>query len=83
MLTVDSLERHAVSHTVEEGHVTSGLCYRETDEKGIPFAATVDADDATKVTLRERDSMRHVCLPVSLFSSGHTHTHTTLACRQA
>jgi glycyl-tRNA synthetase len=43
-----------------------GRRYRRQDEIGTPFAITVDYDskeDAT-VTLRERDSMRQVRIPI-------------------
>jgi glycyl-tRNA synthetase len=51
--------------------VTIGKRYARTDELGVPFAITVDYDTTRDgdlkgtVTLRERDSMEQVRLPIT------------------
>merc|ERR1712039_824445 len=59
------------SCTVDDSNATIGKRYSRNDELGIPFACTVDKDTIDEagdkfetVTLRERDSMEQVRLPV-------------------
>jgi len=58
----------ALGHTctVDDSNATLGKRYSRNDELGIPFACTVDFDSLKDdcVTLRERDSMAQVRLPV-------------------
>jgi glycyl-tRNA synthetase len=45
-----------------------GHCYARADELGVPFAVTVDFEtlkEPHSVTLRDRDSMLQVRLPVN------------------
>eukprot|EP00927_Polykrikos_kofoidii_P016720 TRINITY_DN17577_c0_g1_i1.p1 TRINITY_DN17577_c0_g1~~TRINITY_DN17577_c0_g1_i1.p1 ORF type:complete len:673 (-),score=114.56 TRINITY_DN17577_c0_g1_i1:90-1982(-) len=55
------------SYTVDDSNATLGKRYSRNDELGIPFAVTVDFDSMTDncVTLRERDSMAQIRLPVA------------------
>jgi len=55
-----------LSYTMDESGATIGRRYARNDELGIPFAVTLDfttLEDAT-VTLRERDSMGQIRLPL-------------------
>ena len=56
-----------VSHKVDETSAVIGKRYARTDEIGIPFAITVDYESVEKdtVTLRERDSMGQVRIPIA------------------
>jgi len=63
----DLLRHSGISNKVDETGTAIGKRYARTDELGIPFAITVDYDtlnDRT-VTLRERDSMAQVRLPIT------------------
>jgi glycyl-tRNA synthetase len=56
-----------LSYTIDESGATVGRRYSRNDELGVPFAVTFDfttLEDST-VTLRERDSMAQVRLPLS------------------
>lgn len=56
-----------VSNIVDTTATTIGRRYARTDEIGVPFGVTVDgqtAEDGT-ATLRERDSMAQVRVPVA------------------
>ncbi|NP_001040293.1 glycine--tRNA ligase [Bombyx mori] len=62
LITVD------VSHKVDDSSGSIGRRYARTDELGVPYAVTVDFDTIKEphtVTLRERDSMRQVRLPMA------------------
>lgn len=55
-----------LSYTSDESGATIGRRYARNDELGIPFAVTFDFDtlqDST-VTLRERDTMKQIRLPL-------------------
>lgn len=57
-----------VSHKVDDSSGSIGRRYARTDELGVPYAVTVDFDTIKEphtVTLRERDSMSQVRLPLS------------------
>ena len=59
-----------VSHKVDDSSGSIGRRYARTDEISIPFGLTVDFDSLKEphtVTLRERDSMGQVRIPVSCF----------------
>lgn len=61
------LKHQNLSHKVDETGTPIGRRYARTDELGIPFAVTVDyvtLEDRT-VTLRERDSMQQVRVPIA------------------
>ncbi|CAH1238658.1 GARS [Branchiostoma lanceolatum] len=64
----DSLTRADMSHKVDDSSGSIGRRYARTDEIAIPFGITVDFDTVNKepstVTLRERDSMGQVRLPI-------------------
>lgn len=71
------LRRHGITQRVDTTSTTIGKRYARTDEIGVPFAVTLDPDtlheakaadgsyDVATVTLRERDSMRQVRLPIA------------------
>jgi glycyl-tRNA synthetase len=56
-----------VSNAVDVSNVSIGRRYARTDEIGIPFGVTVDDQSALDgcVTLRERDSMGQVRIPLA------------------
>lgn len=57
-----------VSHKVDDSSGSIGRRYARTDELGVPYAVTVDFDTVKQphtVTLRERDSMGQVRIPLS------------------
>ncbi|KAK3283948.1 hypothetical protein CYMTET_8376 [Cymbomonas tetramitiformis] len=62
----EALTRAGLSRKVDETGASIGKRYARTDEIGVPFAITVDhttLEDNT-VTLRERDSMEQVRIPL-------------------
>lgn len=72
-----------ISHKIDDSSGTVGRRYARTDEISVAFGITIDFDTLTTspatVTLRERDSMQQVRLPVdevasvvSTLSSGRT-----------
>lgn len=57
-----------VSHKVDDSSGSIGKRYARTDEIAIPYGITIDFDtikEPHSVTLRERDSMGQVRIPVS------------------
>lgn len=67
-----ALTRVDVSHKVDDSSGSIGRRYARTDEIAIPYGITVDFDtlkEPNSVTLRERDSMAQVRIPVSNFFS--------------
>lgn len=58
-----------VSHTVDDSGGSIGRRYARTDQIGVPFGVTIDfdtlKDQPPTVTLRERDSLLQVRIPVS------------------
>jgi len=66
------LARAAISHTLDASGASIGKRYARTDEIGIPFGITVDLGTTEAggklqdtVTLRERDTMKQVRVPIS------------------
>ncbi len=62
-----SLTEHEVSHKVDDSSGAIGRRYARTDEVAIPFGICVDFDSLKEphsATLRERDSMLQVRMPV-------------------
>lgn len=60
------LTKRGISHKIDDSSAKIGKRYARTDEIGIPFGITIDyitLDDNT-VTLRERDSMKQVRIPI-------------------
>lgn len=60
------LTKRGISHKVDDSSAKIGKRYARTDEIGIPFGITIDyltLEDNT-VTLRERDSMKQVRIPI-------------------
>lgn len=55
------------SSSIDDSNATLGKRYSRNDELGVPFAVTVDFDSMNdnQVTLRERDTMVQVRLPVT------------------
>ncbi|KAH0476597.1 MAG: hypothetical protein KVP17_001313 [Porospora cf. gigantea B] len=62
-----ALLRAGVSCKCDTSSASIGKRYARTDEIGIPFSITVDFQSLweTTVTLRERDSMRQIRVPIS------------------
>lgn len=61
------LTNHGISHQKDDSSGSIGRRYTRTDELGIPFGITVDFDtlkEPHSVTLRERDSMEQIRVPV-------------------
>lgn len=60
------LTNRNVSSKVDSTGVTIGRRYARTDEIGIPFGITIDFDtlETDTVTLRERDSMKQIRIPI-------------------
>jgi glycyl-tRNA synthetase len=61
------LKEHGISSKVDTTGTAIGRRYARTDEIGIPFGITIDPDtekDDT-VTVRERDSMKQVRVPIN------------------
>lgn len=73
-LTADDLTELNMSVRIDDSTGSIGRRYARTDEIAIPFGITVDFDTVNKtphtVTLRERDSMQQVRMPVSAYVSG-------------
>lgn len=64
------LTEEGVSHKIDDSSGSIGKRYARTDEIAIPYGVTIDFDtllQPNSVTLRERDSMKQVRLPVRLF----------------
>lgn len=63
----NALTRLDVSHKVDDSSGSIGRRYWRTDEIAIPYGITIDFDTIKEphtVTLRERDSMTQVRIPV-------------------
>lgn len=61
------MTRLDVSHKVDDSSGSIGRRYARTDEIAIPYGITVDFDslkEPKSVTLRERDSMGQVRIPL-------------------
>jgi len=60
------LKENGISSKVDETGTAIGRRYARTDEIGIPFGITIDFDTANDdtVTLRERDTMKQVRIPI-------------------
>jgi glycyl-tRNA synthetase len=57
-----------VSHKVDDSSGSIGRRYARTDEIAIPYGITIDFDtlkEPNSVTLRERDSMGQVRIPLA------------------
>ena len=66
--SAQELTRLDVSHMVDDSSGSIGRRYARTDEIAIPFGVTIDFDSLVSphsATLRERDSMAQVRIPVS------------------
>ncbi|ENN77328.1 hypothetical protein YQE_06154, partial [Dendroctonus ponderosae] len=62
------LTKVVVSHTVDDSSGSIGRRYARTDEIAIPYGITIDFDTLKEphtVTLRERDSMTQVRIPLT------------------
>lgn len=65
-----ALTRVDVSHKVDDSSGSIGRRYARTDEIAIPYGITIDFDtlkEPHSVTLRERDLMSQVRIPVSTY----------------
>ena len=65
-----SLAEAGVSHKVDDSGGSIGRRYARTDEIAIPFGITIDFDTFKydSVTMRERNSMKQVRMPISAVS---------------
>jgi len=66
--SAQELTRLDVSHKVDDSSGSIGRRYARTDEIAIPFGVTIDFDSLISphsATLRERDCMAQVRIPVS------------------
>lgn len=64
-----ALTKVDVSHKVDDSSGSIGRRYARTDEIAIPYGITIDFDtlkEPNSVTLRERDSMGQVRIPVRI-----------------
>ncbi|KAL1116446.1 hypothetical protein AAG570_004920 [Ranatra chinensis] len=63
----ECLSRLDIAHKIDDSSGSIGRRYARTDEIAIPYGVTVDFDTVSQksVTLRERDSMAQVRIPVS------------------
>ncbi len=71
-IAASELLRCGVSHKVDDSAGSVGKRYTRSDEIAIPFAITIDFDSLKvphTVTLRERDSMDQLRIPVRKFLS--------------
>ena len=66
------LNEYDISHRVDDSAGSIGRRYARTDEIGIPFGVTIDFDTVNKqpstVTLRERNSMKQVRIPIDVLA---------------
>lgn len=65
------LIRHGITSKLDDAGTSIGRRYARNDEIGIPYAVTVDfmtLEDQT-VTLRDRDSMEQVRMPISTLTN--------------
>uniref|UniRef100_A0A183AGR7 HGTP_anticodon domain-containing protein n=1 Tax=Echinostoma caproni TaxID=27848 RepID=A0A183AGR7_9TREM len=64
----DALTRAGVTHRIDESSGSIGRRYARTDQIAIPYGITVDFDTVNKIpasaTLRERDSMKQIRVPL-------------------
>lgn len=69
-VTADALTKAGVTHRIDESSGSIGRRYARTDQIAIPYGITIDFDTLNKspasATLRERDSMKQIRVPVSL-----------------
>merc|ERR1712212_1287375 len=66
------LTMHDISHRVDDSSGAIGKRYARTDEVAIPYGICVDFDSLKEphtVTLRERDSMKQVRMPLDEVAS--------------
>jgi glycyl-tRNA synthetase len=67
IFSASALTRVDVSHKVDDSSGSIGRRYARTDEIAIPYGITVDFDalkEPHSVTLRERDSMSQLRIPM-------------------
>lgn len=65
--SASALTQNEVSHKVDSSSGSIGRRYARTDEIAIPYGITIDFDtlkEPSTVTLRERDSMQQLRIPV-------------------
>ena len=72
----DALRYYALAFKTDASSASIGRRYARTDEIGVPFAVTVDFETLNEkselfntVTLRERDSMKQVRIPIDKLAS--------------
>lgn len=72
LVSAEELTKLDVSHKVDDSAGSIGRRYARTDEIAIPFGVTIDFDTLQSphtATLRERDSMNQVRMPVGFLKS--------------
>lgn len=70
LYTAKDLLKFDISHKVDSATGSIGRRYARTDAIAIPYGITVDFDTLKEphtATLRERDSMKQIRAPVSVF----------------
>lgn len=72
-ILADGLNVYDISHRVDDSSGSIGRRYARTDELGIPYGVTIDFDTVNKqpstVTLRERNTMKQIRIPVRSLNS--------------
>ncbi|TPP60924.1 Glycyl-tRNA synthetase, partial [Fasciola gigantica] len=67
-IIADALTRVGVTHRIDESSGSIGRRYARTDQIAIPYGITIDFDTINKrpasATLRERDSMKQIRVPI-------------------
>ncbi|THD20519.1 Glycyl-tRNA synthetase [Fasciola hepatica] len=67
-IIADALTRVGVTHRIDESSGSIGRRYARTDQIAIPYGITIDFDTLNKspasATLRERDSMKQIRVPI-------------------
>jgi glycyl-tRNA synthetase len=58
------LNKNRISFYKDDSKVSIGKKYARMDEIGIPYCVTCDSEGDGKVTIRERDSMKQVRVPI-------------------
>lgn len=59
-----NLKKNNITIYIDNSKVTIGKKYARIDEIGIPYCITCDSDGDGKVTIRERDSMKQIRVPI-------------------
>jgi glycyl-tRNA synthetase len=61
----DELQRRHVSYYTDNSKISIGKKYARMDEIGVPFCLTLDFEEDQAITVRERDNMKQVRIPMT------------------